>query len=199
MRILLQKLLPSYIVLKKGLHDTLENVDSQKIFNRGGQKIESAVKATGNGLKYIGNKLNLFNAMDNIVKFKLKVPNYILVQAGRLPPLDTKKVDSEKIFNQGAQKMESAVKSAGNGLKYAGNKLNVFNSIDNIAKFKHQGVQKMESAMKTAGNGLKYAGKKLNVFNGIDEIAKFKQSVPNYFLNLKGQLHPDPQHYLGTI
>merc|ERR1712106_442557 len=71
---------------KQGLHDALENFDSQKLFNKGAQKIESAVKATGNGLEYVGKRLNLFNALNNIAKLKSKVPNYVLVQTGQLQP-----------------------------------------------------------------------------------------------------------------
>ena len=71
---------------KQGLHNALENFDSQKLFNKGAQKIESAVKATGNGLEYVGKKLNLFNALNNIAKLKSKVPNYVLVQTGQLQP-----------------------------------------------------------------------------------------------------------------
>ena len=71
---------------KQGLHNALENFDSQKLFNKGAQKIESAVKATGNGLEYVGKRLNLFNALNNIAKLKSKVPNYVLVQTGQLQP-----------------------------------------------------------------------------------------------------------------
>ena len=56
------------------------------ILNQGAQKIESAVKATGNGLEYVGKRLNLFNALNNIAKLKSKVPNYVLVQTGQLQP-----------------------------------------------------------------------------------------------------------------
>ena len=71
---------------KQGLHNALENFDSQKLFNQGAQKIESAVKATGNGLEYVGKRLNLFNALNNIAKLKSKVPNHVLVQTGQLQP-----------------------------------------------------------------------------------------------------------------
>ena len=71
--------------LCKNLTDSLQLMLSL-ILNQGAQKIESAVKATGNGLEYVGKRLNLFNALNNIAKLKSKVPNYVLVQTGQLQP-----------------------------------------------------------------------------------------------------------------
>ena len=69
----------------KNLADSFQLILSP-ILNQGAQKIESALKTTGNGLEYVGKRLNLFNALNNIAKLKSKVPNYVLGQSGQLQP-----------------------------------------------------------------------------------------------------------------
>merc|ERR1711899_670386 len=68
-------ILGTIVEKKQNLNDALENFDSQEMFHQGAEKINSAVNVKHKGLEYIGKKLGLFEAADNIAKFKAALPN----------------------------------------------------------------------------------------------------------------------------
>ena len=77
-------ILETIVEKKQNLNDALENFDSQEMFHQGAEKINSAVNAKHKGLEYVGKKLGLFEAVDNIAKFKAALPNHIGIMKGQL-------------------------------------------------------------------------------------------------------------------